>query len=280
MAGASTHSFLGLRYQDTIQSGFEKRGARTYGLVRSSHALAAPYPFALYSDLYDHKEYFRALVNAGFSGLLWTPEVRDARNVKDLIRRLQTVLFAPLDQVDTWYMKNPAWKQVERKANTAGQFADHWEEVEAQCRRLIELRMRLVPYLYSAFVRYHRQGLPPFRALVMDYPDDPAIWAVDDQFLMGESLLIAPLTPEETKRSIYLPEGGWFNFWSGELHRGKTRIEMAVPSIGFPSSFGPAPCFLWRTRDCMQRMKPGGGLQHRSTEITPALHFFMRTTAP
>jgi alpha-D-xyloside xylohydrolase len=228
------HSLLGLRYQDTIQSVFEKRKTRTYGLVRSSHALSAPYPFALYSDLYDHKEYIRALVNAGFSGLLWTPEVRDARSVEDLIRRLQTVIFSPLAQVDTWYMKNPPWKQVERKANSAGQFAANWEEVEAQCRRLIELRMRLVPYLYAAFVRYHKQGLPPFRALVMDYPDDPGTWAVDDQFLMGDSLMIAPVTAEETKRAVYLPDDGWFDFWSGELHRGKMQLEMAVPLDRIP----------------------------------------------
>lgn len=232
--GEQMHSFFGLRYQDTIQSVFERRKSRTYGLVRSSHALAAPYPFALYSDLYDHKEYLRALVNAGFSGLLWTPEVRDARSVQDLIRRLQTVIFSPLAQVDTWYMKNPPWKQVERKANTAGQFAPNWEGVEAQCRRLIELRMRLVPYLYAAFVRYHKQGLPPFRALVLDYPDDPGTWAVDDQFLMGDNLMIAPVTAEETGRRVYLPEGGWFDFWSGDLHQGKTQLEIAVPLDRIP----------------------------------------------
>lgn len=227
--GEQMHSFLGLRYQDTIQSVFERRKTRTYGLVRSSHALAAPYPYVLYSDLYDHKEYIRALANSGFSGLLWTPEVRDARSTEDLIRRLQTVILSPLAQVDTWYMKNPPWKQVERRANSAGQFSPNWEEVEAQCRKLIELRMRLAPYLYAAFVRYHKQGIPPFRALVVDYPDDPGTWTIDDQFLMGESLLVAPVTAGETKRSVYLPQGEWFDFWSGSAHPGKTRLDIPVP---------------------------------------------------
>lgn len=232
--GEQMHSLFGLRYQDAIQSVFDRRKARTYGLVRSSHALAAPYPYVLYSDLYDHKEYIRALANAGFSGLLWTPEVRDARNTEDLIRRLQTVILSPLAQVDTWYMKNPPWKQVERRANSAGQFAPNWEEIEAQCRKLIELRMRLVPYLYAAFVRYHKQGVPPFRALVMDYADDPQTWAVDDQFMMGESLLIAPVTAGVTKRSVYLPEGEWFDFWTGSLHPGKTRLDILVPLDRIP----------------------------------------------
>jgi len=52
--GEQMHCLFGLRYQDAIQSVFEKRQTRTYGLVRSSGALAAPYPYVLYSDLYDH----------------------------------------------------------------------------------------------------------------------------------------------------------------------------------------------------------------------------------
>ena len=76
--GELMHSFFGLRYQMTLWNEFRKRGLNTYSLVRSSGALATPYPFVLYSDLYNHRGFIRALVNAGFSGLLWCPEVRDA----------------------------------------------------------------------------------------------------------------------------------------------------------------------------------------------------------
>ena len=72
--------------------------------MRSSHALAAPYPFALYSDLYEHKDFIRGLVNGGFSGLLGCPEVRHAASAEDLIRRLQVVALSPLAQVDAWYI--------------------------------------------------------------------------------------------------------------------------------------------------------------------------------
>ncbi len=93
--GEQMHSVFGLRYQMAIWNEFRKRGKQTYGQVRSSGALATPYPFVLYSDLYDHREYIRALVNSGFSGLLWCPEVRQAESVEDLIRRLQSVgIFA------------------------------------------------------------------------------------------------------------------------------------------------------------------------------------------
>ena len=63
--GEQMHCLFGLRYQDTLQEVFEKRGYRTYGLVRNSGALAAPYPYVLYSDLYDHKQFIRGLVDVG-----------------------------------------------------------------------------------------------------------------------------------------------------------------------------------------------------------------------
>lgn len=62
-----------------------------------------------------------------------------------------------------------------------------------ECRKLFELRMSLLPYLYSAYVDYYRTGKPPIRALLMDYPEDAAARAVDDEFLFGESMLVCPL---------------------------------------------------------------------------------------
>ena len=188
----------------------------------------------LYSDLYDHKEFIRGVANMGFTGMLWTPELRNAENPEDLIRRLQTVVLSPLAQIDAWYIKNPPWKQVERNANNADRLAPGWEAVEAQCRAVMELRMRLVPYLHAAFVRYRREGLPPFRALAMDYPEAPGAWAVDDQYLVGDSLMAAPLTGGQTERPVYLPPGDWYDFWTGEKHAGDRRISIQAPLEQIP----------------------------------------------
>jgi len=227
--GEQMHSHFGLAYQHTIDAIFTRRNARTYHLVRSSNALAAPFPFVLYSDLYDHRQYIRAIVNSGFSGLLWAAEVRNAQDAEDLIRRLQTACFSALAQVDAWFLKNPPWKQVNQEANNADQFAPDWQKLEAQCREIMRLRMQLVPYLYSAFVRYHERGTPPFRALVMDYPADRRTWKIDDQFLVGENLMVAPVVAGESKREIYLPEGGWVDFWSGKTFSGEQNISMDIP---------------------------------------------------
>jgi alpha-D-xyloside xylohydrolase len=232
--GEQMHCLFGLRYQDTFQDVFEKRGYRTYGLVRNSGALAAPYPYVLYSDLYDHREFIRGLVTAGFSGLLWTPELRDAKDPEDLVRRLQSVVLSPMALINAWYIKNPPWKQVARWANNDGHLAPGWEEIEAKCRGVMELRMRLIPYLHAAFVEYHRRGLPPFRALAMDYPQDPAALPIDDQYLMGASILVAPAFAGEASRSVYLPEGEWFDFWNGQRYAGKQRIEVRPPLEQIP----------------------------------------------
>jgi alpha-D-xyloside xylohydrolase len=222
--GEQMHSVFGRSYQMAIWDAFRKRGNETYGLVRSSGALATPYPFVLYSDLYNHRDYIRALVNAGFNGLLWCPEVRQAASAEDLIRRLQSVVFSPLAQVDCWYMKSPPWKQIDRAKNNAGQLLEDWETLEARCREIIGWRMQLVPYLTAAFQRYAEDGTPPFRALVLDAPQDRRLYNVDDQYMIGDRMLVAPLFAGEASRTVLMPEGKWHDFWTGEMFQGGTQL--------------------------------------------------------
>jgi alpha-D-xyloside xylohydrolase len=228
------HSLFGLRYQDTLISIFNEKKERTYGLVRSSGALASPYPFVLYSDLYDHKVYIHGVAQSGFSGILWTPEVRHAVSNEDLIRRLQTVIFSPLAMVNAWYLKNPPWKQIERKANNESRFADNWQKLEAQCREIIKLRMQLIPHIHAAFVRYHQQGIPPFRALVMDYPGDETVRNISDQFLVGENMLVAPVVAGGDTRKVYLPEGNWYHLWTHKKYSGKQEYTINAPIEHIP----------------------------------------------
>ncbi|OXM85735.1 glycoside hydrolase [Paenibacillus rigui] len=225
MDGEQMHNQLGTLYQAAVQAPFEVAGKRTLSQVRSSGALASPFPFVLYSDLYNHKVFIRGIVNSGFSGLLWTPEVRQAESPEDLIRRIQTVVFSPLALLNCWRIPNPPWMQVDREKNVRGEFLDNYEEVRDVCRELFELRMSLIPYVYSSFAKYSFEGLPPFRALVMDYPDDPNTYGIDDAYMMGESLLVAPMVTGETKRSVYLPKGRWWDFWTNKPYEGGQTYE-------------------------------------------------------
>ena len=232
--GEQMHSVFGLRYQHTILSQYEKRQKQTFGLVRSSGALATPYPFVLYSDLYGHRDFVRALVNQGFSGLLWCPEVRDAVSEEDLIRRLETVVFSPLAMVNAWYIKNPPWKQLNREKNNASEFGTNWQALEDRCRAIIGWRMQLIPYLQSAFARYARDGMPPFRPLILDYPEDTALRTVDDAYMIGDRMLVAPLFAGEDNRKLVLPKGTWHDFWSGAAVEGGRTIEIPATTERIP----------------------------------------------
>jgi len=104
------------------------------------------------------------------------------------------------------------------------------EEVERISRRYIELRYQLLPYLYTAAWQASRSGLPIMRALAFAYPEDEATHSLDDQFLFGDGLLVAPvLEPGATRRKVYLPAGAWFDFWTGEMHLGPQTVEVPAP---------------------------------------------------
>jgi len=203
--------------------------------VRNSHALAAPLPYAVYSDSYDHICYIRGLANAGFSGQLWVPEVRDASSVEDLLRRVQAVLFGPQAMINCWYMKMPPWLQIDRDKSNAGEMmADH-EQVTATVRDLFRLRMSLIPYLYSAFNEYRLTGMPPVRAMVMDWSADAAMRKIDDQFMFGESMMVAPLVARQKSRTVHFPAGtDWYDFHTGEKIAGGSAIEVSPPIEQIP----------------------------------------------
>jgi len=205
MDGEQMHHLLGLLYQQTINEAFPS----ACHSVRASGAMAAPYPFVLYSDLYDHRDFIRGVVNAGFSGLLWAPEVRHATDLKDLIRRLQTALFSPQMLVNAWYLQNPPWEQLDTELNNRGIPMAEAEQARRMVRALFEKRMELVAYLAKMYQQYQRTGKPVFRAIILDYPQDLECQLIDDAYLMGDHYLFAPLTAQSDTREVYLPQGQW-----------------------------------------------------------------------
>lgn len=209
MDGEQYHSMFGQLYSKTIESAFDNR--RTYGLVRNLGSLAAPLPFVLYSDLYNHKDFLNGVVNSGFSGLLWSPEVREAVSKEDLIRRVQLTVFSAQSQINAWYLKDMPW--------------NNWNAIE-DIRKLLELRIALIPYLYEAFYKYKTVGVPPIRALVCDYTNDEKAKNIDNEFLFGDSIIVAPLISGEKSRNVYLPKNEWYDFFSGEkIESGEFTVE-------------------------------------------------------
>jgi alpha-D-xyloside xylohydrolase len=98
---------------------------------------------------------------------------------------------------------------------------EYGEEFQNDFRRADELKYRLMPYVYAQAKDCTQRGLPMLRALLIEYPDDPGSWLVEDEYLYGSDLLVAPLLEEKTNgRNVYLPPGAWIDYQTGKAYSG------------------------------------------------------------
>jgi alpha-glucosidase len=98
-------------------------------------------------------------------------------------------------------------------------------EIEAICRKYLQMRYRLLPYIYNATRDACTCGIPIMRPLVLQYPDDPRVFNIADEYLLGSEILVAPILDEgAVERSVYLPQGDWIDYWSEEIHAGQRFI--------------------------------------------------------
>lgn len=195
--GEQYHHMFGILYMQTIMEALGDHP--TLSEVRNAGALGASYPFVLYSDEYDHNDFIRAMLNSGFTGLLWTPELRHGDSKKDLLRRLQTTVFSVQCLINAWYCPEMPWKKF---------------DCEEEVKELLSTRKSLVPMLKEAFDNYHTTGRPPVRALVADYTSDKETYNIDDQYIFCDNLIVAPLTAKSDTRKVYLPAGNWRDYWT------------------------------------------------------------------
>ncbi len=108
-------------------------------------------------------------------------------------------------------------------------------EVEEMCREALQLRYRLLPYLYTAFIRASESGDPIARPLVYDFQHDRRARETADAYLLGEALLVAPVCePGVTTRRVYLPEGTWVDWHTEERHTGGRFIVAEAPLDRIP----------------------------------------------
>ena len=234
MDGELMHSLFGVLYQKALLEPLTQRNTRTWSLVRETFALASPLPFVIYSDSYDFKCYLRGVCKQAFSGVMWVPEVRDTASVEELYRRVQMAIFAPVVLVNCWYMKLPPWLQINHALSNQGHLMSDHQAVTHVIRTLFELRMRLIPYLYAAFQQYRLCGMPPIRPMIMDWPADVHAHSIDDQFMFGPAILVAPIEPGQTERKVYLPAGRWYDFATHEQFPGEQWMTVRKPTEQVP----------------------------------------------
>jgi alpha-glucosidase/alpha-D-xyloside xylohydrolase len=230
----------------------DRPNERPYALHRNGYAGMQRYASFLWSgDVYSTWETLKTQVpvaiNTGLTGIpYWGTDIGGFVPTEEFtselyLRWFQFGAFCPLFRCHgrAWKLRLPwGWNTgdpgpIEIRNYNGAAIPDasqlHDARVEPICRKYMELRYRLLPYLYSAVHECAATGMPIMRSLWLHYPEDPHAVTRHDQYLWGRDILIAPVVePGATKWPVYLPKGGWYDFWNGERIEGGREITRAV----------------------------------------------------
>lgn len=234
---AGVHNVYGQEMARATREGFHapneasSTAARPFVLTRSGYAGIQRFAAVWTGDnssCWEHlADSIRQLLNLGLSGVAFAGAdvggFLDHATPELLVRWLQAAVFTP-------FLRNHSNLGTRRQEPWA--FGPAVEDI---ARQYINLRYQLLPYLYGLFAEASHSGTPILRPLLWHYPGDPTAVACADQFLLGRNLLIAPiLQPGGMARSVYLPRGQWFDFWTGARHAGGVHHCVEAPLDKIP----------------------------------------------
>lgn len=170
-------------------------------------------------------------LNVAMSGIPWwscdiggfvTHDNSSPRFHELMVRWYQYAVFTPVFRTHGYRPNNEPW-------NIGGDSYPH-------IRAAMVLRERLRPYVMVQMKRASEKGLPPMRPVFFDFPDDPETAEVEDQFLFGPDLLVAPITQYAVRnRQVYLPTGAeWIDAWTGRRLSGGQAVDADAPIERIP----------------------------------------------
>jgi alpha-D-xyloside xylohydrolase len=229
------HNLYGFYYGKSIFEKMENLDDRR-GLVyaRSVWAGSQRYPGMFLGDQKPDFSHMRQAIRAGLNmsmmgNAYWTADVfgLDGRtDPQTHLRHAQWSLFMPIAR----YFVRP-----DRLDGTRTPWAQG-TEAEESFKRHVELRYRLLPYYYQLARQAHLTGKPIIRPMVMEFPQDSNLWAIDDQFMLGDQILFAPVLERDTnERKVIFPAGKWYSYWSGKeftySHSANIRVDKACAPI-------------------------------------------------
>jgi alpha-glucosidase (family GH31 glycosyl hydrolase) len=230
----------------------DRPNERPYALHRNGYAGMQRYASFLWSgDVYSTWETLKTHVpialNTALTGIpYWGTDIGGFVPTPEFtaelyLRWFQFGAFCPLFRCHgrTWKLRLPwGWNTgdpgpVEIRNYNGAAVPDasqlHDTRVEPICKKYLELRYRMLPYLYSAVHECATTGMPIMRALWLHYPDDAKAVACENQYLWGKSVLVAPVVEKgATTRSVYLPKSDWYDFWTNERVEGGREINRSV----------------------------------------------------
>jgi len=163
------------------------------------------------------------------------------------VRWFQFASFCPLFRSHgrAWHLRLPwGWNTGEPgPKEVEGAWAASWPpaadlhrpDVEEICRKFLNLRYQLLPYLYSSVAQGHETGLPLMRALSLNWPADEKAVVTSDAYMWGDHILVAPVSENAaTSRNVYLPAGAWWDFWTSAQVDGGKLVTRAVDLASIP----------------------------------------------
>ncbi|MEJ2009271.1 MAG: glycoside hydrolase family 31 protein [Acidobacteriota bacterium] len=238
-------------WQGAIQS---RPNVRPYTLNRNGYAGTQRYGWVWSGDVESTwktlREQIASGINTGLSGLpYWGTDTGGFITTPELtgelyVRWFQFSAFCPLFRSHgrTWKLRLPwgwdtgSYGPIEGPVSELPPASDlHNPEVEPICRKYLDLRYRLMPYLYTLVREAHDTGLPLMRALWLYYPEDPLAVQRGDEYLWGPDILVAPVAERGAEsRKVYLPRGAWYDFWTEERIEGGREITRPVDLATIP----------------------------------------------
>jgi alpha-glucosidase (family GH31 glycosyl hydrolase) len=230
----------------------DRPNERPYALHRNGYAGMQRYASFLWSgDVYSTwetlKTHIPIALNTALSGIpYWGTDIGGFVPTQEFtaelyVRWFQFGAFCSLFRCHgrTWKLRLPwGWNTgdpgpVEINNYNGAAIPDssqlHDAHVEPICRKYLELRYRMLPYLYSAVHECATTGVPIMRALWLHFPDDPKAVQCGDEYLWGRNVLVAPVVEKgATTRLVYLPHGSWYDFWTHERLEGGREISRPI----------------------------------------------------
>ena len=230
---AETHNIYGLMMARASREALDKLRPeeRSFVLTRSGYAGVQKYSAVWTGDnhsLWEHLEMsLPMLCNLGLSGVPFV-----GADIGGFASNATPELFARWMQVGMLYPFMRGHSVIASKRHEPWEFGT---EVEDICRQYIELRYQLLPYIYTLFWEAANTGAPILRPLLYHYPEDRNTQELYDQLLLGESLMAAPVyRPGVEHRAVYLPQGTWYDWWTGECYQGSKYILAHAPLAKMP----------------------------------------------
>ncbi|MFW9264715.1 glycoside hydrolase family 31 protein [Nostoc sp. CALU 546] len=227
------HNLYGLMMAKACYEGLQRhRGSeRSFVLTRSGYAGVQRWSSVWMGDnqsLWEHLEMsLPMLCNMGLSGVAFV-----GCDIGGFAGNATAELFARWMQVGMLYPLMRGHSAMSTARHEPWVFGDRVENI---CREYINLRYQLLPYIYTLFWEAVTTGAPILRPLLYHFPNDPKTYTLYDQVLLGASLMAAPIyRPGVEHRSVYLPAGTWYDWWSGDRYEGPIHILAHAPLERMP----------------------------------------------